>query len=250
MRAENTFVWAHRGASGYAPENTLESFALAAKQGADGIELDVQLSRDGELVVIHDEVLDRTTTGKGFVKDYTLAQLKSFKANRTFPEYENAVIPTLREVFELMKPTGMKINVELKTGIFWYPDIEEKCLALAREMDMEEQVIYSSFNHYSIQKILALKPDAETGILYQDVIVDVIPYAKKLGTGALHPALYHTWMGDSLKEYVESDLKVHIWTINEEADMKKLMEAGVDAVITNYPDKALKVRSQISPGSE
>lgn len=244
-RAERCEVYAHRGASGYAPENTLEAFALAVSQGADGIELDVQLSKDGELVVIHDEVLDRTTSGKGFVKDYTLAELKSFQANRTFPEYEQAVIPTLREVFELIRPSDLKINVELKTGIFWYPQIEEKCLALAKEMGMEERVIYSSFNHYSIQKLLALKPDAQTGILYGDVMLDVVDYAGKLGTAALHPALYHTWMADFLDQYVESDLAVRVWTINEEPDMKKLMEAGVDAVITNYPDRAIRVRESL-----
>ena len=91
----NTKVWAHRGASGYAPENTLEAFEQAAKQKADGVELDVQLSKDGELVVIHDEIIDRVTDGKGKVKDYTVRELKSFKANQTHPEYANSVIPTL-----------------------------------------------------------------------------------------------------------------------------------------------------------
>ena len=127
----NTKVWAHRGASGYAPENTLEAFELAAKQKADGVELDVQLSKDGELVVIHDEIIDRVTDGKGKVKDYTVRELKSFKANQTHPEYANSVIPTLAEVYDLLKPTGLEINVELKTGIYFYPDIAKKLLKLA-----------------------------------------------------------------------------------------------------------------------
>ncbi|MCI5650021.1 MAG: glycerophosphodiester phosphodiesterase [Fusicatenibacter sp.] len=239
-----TKVWAHRGASGYAPENTLEAFLLAAEQGADGVELDVQMTKDGELVVIHDEVIDRVSDGKGHVKDHNLEELKKFHFNTLHPEYQMAVIPTLREVYECLKPTGMTINVELKTGIFWYPDLEKKVLELTKELEMEDRVIYSSFNHYSIQKILNLNPDAKTGILYGDVIVDVVDYAKRLGTGALHPALYHTYMGDFLKEYVNSELQVHVWTVNDKREIQRLMDAGVDAVITNYPDVAVTCRDR------
>ena len=121
-----TKVWAHRGASAYAPENTLEAFLLAAEQGADGVELDVQLTKDGEMVVVHDEEIDRVSDGSGFVKDYTLAELKILNFNKTHPEYQDVKIPTLREVYEALKPTGMTINVELKTGIFWYKDLEKK----------------------------------------------------------------------------------------------------------------------------
>ena len=238
-----TKVWAHRGASAYAPENTLEAFELAAKQKADGVELDVQLSKDGELVVIHDEIIDRVTDGKGKVKDYTVRELKSFKANQTHPEYANSVIPTLAEVYDLLKPTGLEINVELKTGIFWYKDLEKKVLELTKEMGMEDRVIYSSFNHYSIAKILELDPKASTGILYADIIYDVVNYAKKIGTGALHPATFHVQMADFLQQYVESDLAVHVWTVNDKAEIERLMEAGVDAVITNYPDVAVSCRN-------
>ena len=147
-----TKVWAHRGASAYAPENTLEAFLLAAEQGADGVELDVQLTKDGEMVVVHDEEIDRVSDGSGFVKDYTLAELKTLNFNKTHPEYQDVKIPTLREVYEALKPTGMTINVELKTGIFWYKDLEKKVLELTKEMEMEDRVIYSSFNHYSIAK--------------------------------------------------------------------------------------------------
>ncbi len=128
-----TKIWAHRGASGHAPENTLEAFELAVRQGADGVELDVQLTRDGELVVIHDEEVDRVSGVKGFVKDFTLAELKKLNVNRPCPKYENVRIPTLREVYELLRPSGLEINVELKTGIFFYSGIEEKVLELSWE---------------------------------------------------------------------------------------------------------------------
>ena len=223
----NTKVWAHRGASGYAPENTLEAFELAAKQKADGVELDVQLSKDGELVVIHDEIIDRVTDGKGKVKDYTVRELKSFKANQTHPEYANSVIPTLAEVYDLLKPTGLEINVELK---------------LAREKGMEEKLWYSSFNHYSLIRMKELEPSVRTGILYADGIVNVWDYAKKtVGADALHPLYYNIQYPGYLEKTRALGLKTHAWTVNEEADMKALTKAGIEAIITNYPDKARKI---------
>ena len=145
-----TKVFAHRGASGYAPENTLEAFALAGEQGAQGIELDVQLTKDGEVVVIHDETIDRVSTGKGAVRDYTLEELRRFSFHNHKKEYEGVQIPTLREVLEQVKPGGMEVNIELKTGIYWYPGLEEKTVELVKAAGMENRVIYSSFNHYSV----------------------------------------------------------------------------------------------------
>ena len=152
-------VWAHRGASGYAPENTLAAFEKAVELGADGVELDIQLTKDDEIVVIHDEKIDRTSDGEGWVKDYTLEELRGFNYNRTKPEYEHADIPTMREVFELLKPTGLFINIEIKTGVIFYEKIEEKILALTKEMDMEDRVCYSSFNHYTVKRIHDMQMD-------------------------------------------------------------------------------------------
>lgn len=239
-----TKVWAHRGASAYAPENTLEAFLLAAEQGADGVELDVQLTKDGEMVVVHDEEIDRVSDGSGFVKDYTLAELKILNFNKTHPEYQDVKIPTLREVYEALKPTGMTINVELKTGIFWYKDLEKKVLELTKEMGMEDRVIYSSFNHYSIQQMKKIVPEAETAYLYSDVILNVAEYAKNTKVDGLHPAVYHVKMADFLKEYLDSNLNVRVWTVNEKADMKWLIDAGVTAIITNYPDMAVQIKKE------
>ena len=240
-----TKIFAHRGASGYAPENTLEAFALATEQEADGIELDVQLTRDGELVVIHDERIDRTSDHKGFVKDYTLKEIKEFTFNNHMEEYGSAKIPTLREVLELVKPGNMQVNIELKTGIIWYPGIEEKVLALVEELEMKDRVIYSSFNHYSIQKIRILDEAAETAYLYEDVILDVEEYARRNGVQGIHPAMYHLKMADFLESYKASGLNVRVWTVNEEEDMRECMENGLTAIFTNYPDKARKVREEV-----
>ena len=103
-----TKIWAHRGASGYAPENTLEAFELAIHQNADGIELDIQLTKDGEIVVAHDEKINRVTGKNGWIKDYTLKELKQLPFNRTHPEFTKACIPTLKEVYELISPTNLR----------------------------------------------------------------------------------------------------------------------------------------------
>lgn len=245
-----TKIFAHRGASGYAPENTMEAFELAVKQKADGIELDVQLSKDGVPVVIHDETIDRVTGGHGFVKDFTLEELKAFSVlSEKFADYKNAKIPTLEEVLAYAKKTGLCVNIELKTGIYWYPEIEEKTLELVKKTGMEDRVIYSSFNHYSIQRMKKIVPQAETAYLYSDVILQVDKYAKETGVDGLHPAVYHVKMADFLKEYLQSGLKVRVWTVNREEDMEELIRAGVTAVITNYPDIAGKVKEESEKAS-
>lgn len=238
-----TKIFAHRGASAYAPENTVEAFALAMEQGADGIELDVQMTKDGQVVVIHDETIDRVSDGTGAVRDYTLEELKKFHFSNHMENYENAVIPTLKEVLDLIKSSNMLLNIELKTGIYWYPNLEEKTMELVKEAGMEDRVIYSSFNHYSIKKILELNPHAECAFLYSDVILNVDKYAKNAGVCGLHPAVYHLKMAEFLKEYQESGLKVRVWTVNKKEDMEKFIKADLEAVITNYPDKALEIRN-------
>mgnify|MGYP002519714850 FL=1 len=234
-------VWAHRGASGYAPENTLAAFQKAVDLGADGVELDIQLTKDDQIVVIHDETIDRTCDGKGWVKDYTLEELRAFNYNRTKPEYEHADIPTMREVFELLKPTGLFINIEIKTGVVFYEKIEEKILALTKEMGMEDRVCYSSFNHYTVTRIHELKPDAEVGFLYADGPIDMPSYGVKHGVNALHPALYNLQYDGFVKECKEKGLKLNVWTVNERPYMEMCCQYGVDAIITNYPDIAKEV---------
>lgn len=234
-------VWAHRGASGYAPENTLAAFQKAVDLGADGVELDIQLTKDDQIVVIHDETIDRTSDGKGWVKDYTLEELRAFNYNRTKPEYKHADIPTMREVFELLKPTGLFINIEIKTGVVFYEKIEEKILALAKEMGMEDRVCYSSFNHYTVTRIHELKPDAEVGFLYADGPIDMPSYGVKHGVNALHPALYNLQYDGFVKECKEKGLKLNVWTVNERPYMEMCCQYGVNAIITNYPDIAKEV---------
>lgn len=228
-------IWAHRGASFYAPENTLEAFDIAVKQKADGIELDVQLSKDGELVVIHDETIDRVSNGRGFVKDYTLKELKQFNVAKLFPQFGISRIPTLEEVYRLLKPTNLIINVELKTEIIFYKGIEEKLIKLAKNMDMEDRIIYSSFNHYSLLNLRKLKNDVKIGLLFSNIFVDVLDYAVKLKADALHPIGYMLRLPGFIEECKAKNMKLHVWTIDNEEEIKLLNEIGVDAIITNKP---------------
>jgi len=237
-----TKIYAHRGASAYAPENTLEAFKLAAEMGADGVELDVQMTKDGQIVVIHDEKIDRTSNGSGFVKDYTLKELKEFDFSNNMEGFTSH-IPTLLEVFEVLKPYDMDINIELKTGIFFYP-IEEKVVALVEKNYDKNKILYSSFNHESVLKIKNYDKDAYLGFLYADGILDVVNYAKKYEVMALHPALYNIQYDGYLKECREKNIDINVWTVNEEKYMLMCLESGVTSIITNYPDVAINVREK------
>lgn len=236
-----TKVWAHRGASAYAPENTMEAFGLAIEQKADGIELDIQLTRDGKLAVIHDETIDRTCNGAGYVKDFTMKELKGFCCSKLHPNYRSSVIPELREVLDLIKPTDLTVNIELKTGIFRYRGIEEEALKQVKEAGMEERVIYSSFHHPSIMRIKRLSPKSLTGILYSDGWINIIGYAKLIRADALHPSVNNLQSKKLITQSKKRKLPLHVWTVDQEPMMEYLAEQGVDAIITNYPDVARKI---------
>ena len=248
---KNTKVWAHRGASGYAPENTLEAFRMAIEMGADGVELDVQFTKDRQLVVIHDETIDRVSNGHGRVVDYTLDELRQFTFNKTHPAYKDCRIPTLEEVLTLLKPTGMTVNIELKTGVNFYDGIEDSVLRLVDRLQMQEQVIYSSFNHYSIMKVKTLCPDAHVGFLYCDGMLHMAEYAKKNQAEALHPSLNNMQYINLIPDCKEMGIALHVWTVNAKSDMERMVKLGVDAIITNYPDVAYEVvKGEKAPASE
>lgn len=222
------------------PENTLPAFRLAAEMGADGIELDIQMTKDGQMVVIHDETLSRTSDGKGWVKDYTFDELRQMRFDKTHPLSEKVTIPLIDEVIDLIRPYGLFFNIELKTGIIDYPGIERKILDLAEEKEITDRVIFSSFNHYSILKLKELDSHARTAFLYEDGPVGMPAYAKKHGVDAIHPALYNLRFEGLTEEASELGLEVNTWTVNETEHLEYCCQKGVHAVITNYPDRMLR----------
>ena len=144
----------------------------------------------------------------------------------------------------LVRPTPLLVNIELKTGVLWYEGIEQKALDLVREMGMADRVIWSSFNHYSIETVRQLAPEAETAYLYSDIICGVERYAAAHGVRGLHPGLPNVKMRDFLHTYLGSGLAVRVWTVDAAADLRWLLAAGAD-VITNDPPLALTVRAAL-----
>lgn len=236
-----TKVWAHRGASALAPENTIPAFKLARDMGADGIELDVHLSSDGKLMVIHDETIDRTSNGSGRVVDMTCAQLKGHDFSNGFSEYAGARIPTLKEVYGLLKNTDMTINVEIKCDVVIYWGIWDKLIELEKEMGMQGRILYSSFNHYVLLKMRELDPKCKIGLLYAQALVDPWIYANYVGADALHP---HYLVLDSpgmIEGCRANCIDLNPWTVNDPDAMQRIIDANLNSIITNRPDIALSL---------
>ena len=242
-------IQAHRGASAYRPENTIEAFSLAIEQGADGIELDVHLTKDGYVVVAHDERLERVSNGNGFINNHTLAELKKLNFNRQFPDQPDCVIPTLDEVYSLIKETSLTLNIELKTTELLYPELPEKLVRTEREYNMSDRVIYSSFNHYSLAAIRQINPNAKIGLLYSTGMVDPWVYANYVSATAIHP---HYAVIAALPETVlrchENGVAVNVWTVNNPDMISRMFKCGVDAVITDKPDIAVACGEEIKRG--
>ena len=244
-----TTIYAHRGVSACHPENTLEAFSAAVEQGADGIELDVHLTQDGEIVVAHDERLERVSDGTGYINDHTLEELKTLNFGKLFPNGPVCRIPLLSEVFSLIKPSSLALNVELKTTERVYPELPEKLTALTREYAMEERVIYSSFNHYSLMQIKKIDPGAKIGLLYDLGVVDPWVYAKYLGADAIHPHYYIIAMlPETVARCHEHGIKVNVWTAEDDETIKLMFKCAVDGIITDKPDAAITYRDGLTKG--
>ena len=239
--------FAHRGFSGNYPENTMLAFEKACNvKGCDGIELDVHFSKDGELVIIHDEWVDRTSTnGKGFVKDKTLTELKELDFSYTFAgKCEPQRIPTLTEYFDLVKQYDLVTNVELKTSVIEYPGIEERVYALIKEYGLDEKIIISSFNHHSVLRFKKLAPHIKCGLLTESWLIDAADYVAKTGVECYHP-IFTNIIGGKVAEFKNRGIEVNVWTVNEPDYVRMMLQEGVDIVIGNFPDKTAEVLAGI-----
>lgn len=238
-----TKIWAHRGARQDAPENTLAAFELAVAQGADGVEFDVQLSSDGEIVVIHDETLERTTDGTGAVVDHTLAELQAFDASAGRAGFAGVRIPTLTEVLELLAPTGLALNIELKNSEVPYAGLEEKVIEAVSGFGLEPRVVLSTFNHYSLRRLRALKPGCELAALYTDPLFRPWRYAGTLGVAAIHPPVMCVFGRRFVQKSHKAGIAVRPWVVNGERPLRRMFGYGVDAVFTDTPDLAIRLRA-------
>ena len=223
---------AHRGYSGKFDENTMIAFRKAIEYKADGIETDVQLSKDNVPVIIHDETLDRTTEGKGYVKDYTLAELKRFRTKN------GGGIPTLTELLELVADSNLEVlNLELKNSIFPYEGLEEKVLAMIYKYNFKEKIIISSFNHLSLVKVRKLDKEIRLGALTDSTLANVPKYLKDISVQCYHPCFPSILNEEYMKEIKEAGIIVNPYTVNEEEHMKMVMKFKVDSIITNEVER-------------
>ena len=264
-------IWAHRGCSYRYPENTLSSFREACRYEITGIELDIQLSKDGEMVVIHDEKVDRTTDGSGRVEDMTLRELKRLRIQpneQSSKIYET--IPTMREVLALLAPIcrrdGLLLNIELKNSVVRYEGMERMILDLVAEYGLEPYIVYSSFNPDSIRLLKELKPDAKVGILSSGVL-NCLEFARQVRVEAIHPFL----KAEDIALLAEADarnilepggpggdkLRVRAWNVRtfepffpeereiEIQDIEKLEQTGITDIFTNTPESYVPLKKAL-----
>lgn len=239
-------IWAHRGCSRMYPENTLLAFdKAAAVQGLAGIELDIQLTRDGRMVVCHDERVDRTTDGVGEVRHFTLAELKKLNIDAGNGQYEQ--IPTIEEVLDLLDGrlrNGLLLNIELKNGVFPYDGMEEKIVKLIHSRGLQNSVVYSSFSALSLERLRKIDPNTEIGIL--DTNVSDCLYKLRGGCGAtvLHP----NWRGMDLPAEKLAGYTIRAWSggrlypdkvTGRKLDLPAMEQKGITDVFLNEPERYL-----------
>ena len=237
-------IFAHRGASAYAPENTLAAFETALMQNADGIELDVKLSADGHVIVIHDATVDRTTGAHGRVKDMSLADLRALGAGSFFSEkFQSEKIPTLDEVFEAVGKR-IFINIELTNYNSPRDHLVENVCTLVKRFELQKRVMFSSFFAFNLSKARRYLPEVPRGLLAFNGVLGA--WARSFGFAfgkyqALHPHLNNT-TPQQVQRVHRLNRRIHVWTVNAEQDMRQLFNWGVDAIFTDDPQLAVQVR--------
>jgi glycerophosphoryl diester phosphodiesterase len=235
---------AHRGASAYAPENTLAAFRLSAEMGADGIELDAKLSRDGAVVIMHDPTVERTTDGSGRVSDLTLAELKRLDAGSKFdPKFAGERIPTLDEVFDAVSDR-LLINVEMTNYASRTDGLELKVIGRIAQRGLTDRVMVSSFHPLSLRRVKLAAPHIVCGLIYAPFqsmclrrawLAPLIP-----GLDARHPQ--HSMIDAGfVRRFHARGQRVNTWTVNAEADMRRTIDAGVDGIMTDRPDELHRI---------
>jgi glycerophosphoryl diester phosphodiesterase len=238
-----TLVIGHRGASAHAPENTLAAFRLAADQGADAVELDAKLSSDGQVIVIHDPTVERTTNGAGRIGDLTRAQLQALDAGSFFaPQFAGEPVPTLAEVFEAV---GLRllINVELTNYANPLDNLVVRVCDLVKNFHLEERIIFSSFHPLNLIRARQILPEVPCAIL-------AMPgqpgwWARSFLMEGISPEAVNPYFEDASAKYLlkqtRKNRKTFVWTVNDPEEMNRLVQAGANGLITDDPLAALRV---------
>lgn len=253
--AQSVIVTAHRGASAYAPENTIEAVERALEIGVDRIEVDVATTKDGIVVCLHDKTLNRTCQIDGDVRDFTFKELAAVKANKEFEtDFPNAVIPSLESIIKLIN-AQCELVIEIKSGDEHYPQIEEKVAALIAEYDAYQWALVHSFN----DKVLGRLENMDSKIRLQKLFVFRWRWPAIIQDFKFHAGktrnyknieafgVARNFVKPKLVEEIHAlEKQIHVWTVDEPEEMEKLIEMGVDGIITNKPD----VLKQVLKGNE
>jgi len=248
-------IFAHRGASAHAPENTMAAFTLAIRQGANALELDAKLTSDGHVVVFHDQGVDRVTAGSGRVKDMKLAALRELEAGSHFsPKFTGEPIPTLDEVLQTVG-NQTYINIELTNYTSLFDPLPEKVAELVHRYNLEKRVLFSSFNPIALRRIHRIIPDVPLGFLARPATQGntargylgklIVPYQ------ALHPHFTDTTR-HLVEQLHRAGRRVHVWTVNQVEEMKRLFELDIDGIFTDDPllaQNVMKGCNKDDPGS-
>ncbi|MEM0142907.1 MAG: glycerophosphodiester phosphodiesterase family protein [Candidatus Parvarchaeum sp.] len=232
-------VYGHRGAAAEAPENTIPSFKLAKNLGVYGVEMDIHTSKDNELIVMHDETLERTTNGKGLIHSYSLEELKKLDAGFKFSsKWKGTKIPTLSEVFETLG--SINYYLEIKQSYKVYPGIEEKILNTLDDFNLKNNTQIISFDFDALKRVRELDKIVKTGLLYVGKSNWFIDIAKELQVNYLQPSFYLVYKED-IDTAKNNNLKVAGWTIDNEEDIKRSFSLGLDSITSNNPRLALRI---------
>jgi len=236
-------ILCHRGAKNYAPENTLVAFKTSLELGADGFELDTQLTSDGHVVVFHDTTVDRTTNGHGKLSRLPLADLRELDAGSSFSEeFRGEKIPTLDEVFEAIGKRAI-INVELKNFSTPFDNLAEKVCEVIRHHGIQKNVMFSSFLPWNLKKTARILPDVPRGLITAKDWRGV--WGRSFGFNFGNYDALHPYLGNVTPQQVHRvhklKRKINVWVVNREEDLRRLFSWSVDGILTDDPQLALRV---------
>ena len=236
-------VIAHRGGKVWAPENTMAAFRKSLELEVGGIELDIHKCKSGELVVIHDETIDRTTDGKGLIKDLTYQELKKYSAGKWFdPKFKNEKIPLLNDVLSLIDGKT-HLFIEVKNAPVKYPGLEDDLINLLKNYKHKKMITVISFDHEFLREFHKKAPEYKTAFLDVAIVSDIGRYARSIGASGWNPG-FGEIRADAVRRAHEEGLKVNPWTVNGKKAWKEALSMGVDGIITDDPQGLTEVLGQ------
>lgn len=240
MRVE---IWAHRGHhTKDFPENSLEAIRSAIEYGADGVEIDVQRTKDGELVVIHDEYLERLTGLNKFIWEVDYEDLKTLYILNSDKKITECHVPKLTDVLDLFVGEKTKLNIEIKDSFYPYDNLPAEVVKEVAARDLQEQIIYSSFNHNTIKYFVDQGLGDYSGFLYGEIIYDPAAYAKSIGAKYIHPSGSNMLLDNYVEDTTAAGFALNVWTLNSDEHIKFALEKNINAIITDEMIRAMQIR--------